>query len=430
VSVARLQGPLAGADRQNPATAVANTAPASAVRATEAPRILFLDLTNDPGSDRIVAEMGRSGAICGVAGVAGAFSGRSRFVQDFFPLPYWGGLALRSFVLGARLEAIVRNWSPDLIVPIDDLAARVIRDRRIYERAGPALRAVIERSFGDPAHFDIACSRQGLAQLARAIGVRMPRQEIAPDLATARRLAAAFGYPVVLKRELSCGGAGVAIVRDDRALRRAFRRSRTRAQAKRLLGWAPGFNLHAQAPLTLQRHIRGALAFRIAACAEGVVREGVSFVAQRDNAEDTSASAIIRRLDNGEMRDATDKIAAALKCSGVISLDFILTDESEAYLIEMNARPIACGHLGRLYGHDVYAAAIGVEPARELAAPPHAIALFPRALDRDPRNPWLAPAAGVFHDVPWDDPAVLRAYSARLSERHPGCASDLRRVGL
>jgi carbamoyl-phosphate synthase L subunit-like protein len=433
VSVARLQGSLAAADGQNPTTAVADSAPPSAVRATEAqPRILFLDLTNDPGSDRIVAEMGRSGAICAVAGVAGAFSARSRFVRDFFVLPHWGGLAVRSFVLGLRLETIVRSWSPDMIVPIDDLAARMIRDPRVYERAGPALRLIIERSFGDPAHFGVACSRQGLAQAAREIGVRMPRQEIVPDPETARRAAAALGYPVVLKRELSCGGAGVAIVRSDREMVRAFRRTRLRARAKRLLGWAPGFSLGGQEPLTLQQHIRGALAYRVAACAIGVETEGVSFVARRDNFEETCASTIIRRLDNGEMLDATRKLIAALRCSGVISLDFILTEAGEAYLIEMNARPIASGHLGRLYGHDVYAAAIGArrsEPAVELA-PPRAIALFPRELDRDPRSPYLAPSADVFHDVPWDDPAVVRGYSKWLRDRHPSHASELQKAGL
>jgi hypothetical protein len=34
------------------------------------------------------------------------------------------------------------------------------------------------------------------------------------------------------------------------------------------------------------------------------------------------------------------------------------------------------------------------------------IALFPREWLRDPASPWLTEA---FHDVPWDDPEVVRA---------------------
>lgn len=409
--------------------------PAPTVLTAAQPRVLFLDLTNDPGADRIVAEMGRAGAICAVAGIAGAFAAKSRFVRDHFVLPDRGGAALRSLVLGLRLEGVARDWSPDVIVPIDDLAARMIRDPRIYRRASAALRGLIARSLGDPRHFHVACSRQGLARLAREIGVRAPRLEIVADLGAARRVAAAFGYPVVLKREQSCGGAGVAIARDEAELISAFRRIRRRARGKRLLRWAPGFDLRAEAPLTLQQYIPGALAFRVSACAEGVEREGVSFVAERQGCEDTAASTVIRPCDNDEMRDAARNVIAALRCSGIVSLDFIVTEAGEAHLIEMNARPIGSGHLGRLYGHDVYAAALGARadwrtPPAERPAPPRAIALFPRELDRDPRSANLARGADVLHDIPWDDPAVVRAYAAWLRARHPGDAAELARAGL
>ena len=83
--------------------------PSPTILAQAEPRVLFLDLTNDPGSDRIVAEMGRAGAHCAVAGIAGAFAAKSRFVSDYFALPSRGGAAVRSLVLGLRLEGIVRE---------------------------------------------------------------------------------------------------------------------------------------------------------------------------------------------------------------------------------------------------------------------------------------------------------------------------------
>jgi hypothetical protein len=381
----------------------------------------LVTLLDDPGSDRIVADLGQAGAECAVVGPVRAFAARSRFTRRVFPLPSRGGAMIRSLALAFRLESIARGWSPDRIVPLDDLAARALRDPGLLRRAGPALSRVLEASLGDPEHFDVACSRQALLGLAERIGVRTPRQEIVPDLAAAKRAAARLGYPVVLKREQSCGGAGVNIVHDEKSLARAFRREWARAAAKRRLGWIPGYRLSDRVALTLQEYISGDLAFRVSACGGGDEREGFNLIAEARHPDVTGASTRVRALESAEMRDAARRLTAALRCEGVISLDFILTPMGEAYLVELNARPVASGHLGRLFGHDVYAAAFGLDPAARPPppAPPRVVALFPRELDRDPDSPYLTTESGVHHDVPWDDPDLVAAYSAWLDARHP-----------
>ena len=384
-------------------------------------RLLFVTLLDDPGSDRIVADLGEAGAECAVVGPVRAFAARSRFARRVFPLPSRGGAAIRSLTLALRLDGVTRAWSPDRIVPLDDLAARALRDPGLLRRAGPKLRRVLEASLGDPERFEVACSRQALLGLAERIGVRTPRQEIAPDLACAKRAASRLGYPVVLKREQSCGGAGVNIVTDDKGLERAFRREWARATAKRRLGWIPGYRLSDRVALTLQEFITGDLAFRVSACVGGEEREGFNLVAEARHPEETGASTRVRALENDEMRDAARRLVAALRCEGIVSLDFILTPKGEAYLVEMNARPIASGHLGRLFGHDVHATAFGLDPrARPSPVTPiRVIALFPRELDRDPDSAYLAAESGVFHDVPGDDPALVAAYMTWLEARHP-----------
>lgn len=391
---------------------------------TQPRRVLFVTLLNDPGSDRIVSETGRLGAHCAVVGPIDAFAAKSRFVQRIFPLPTRGGGVLRSLLLGRRLEGIIAAWSPDMIVPTDDLAARVLRDGRLFRRAGPKLRSLIEFSLGAAEFFDAACSRQALMEVAQRVGVRTPRTAAAPNLAAAKCAAAAFGYPVVLKRELSCGGAGVTILHSEVDLVRAFRREWVWAQAKRRLGWIPGYRVAEAVPLSLQEFIPGALAFRVSACAGGLELEGADFVAERRGPWETGASTLVRCFSHESMREAARKIVAALKCSGFVSLDFIIKNDEEAYLLELNARPIACGHLGRLFGHDILAAALGrggvAPPSRPgLSRPPDIVALFPRELDREPRSLDLAPGSNVYHDVPWEDREVVEAYSAWLDRRHP-----------
>jgi len=395
------------------------------------PRLLFMTFSNDPGSDRIVAAMGRLGAQCAVAGSPGAFAARSRFVKAFFPIRRFGRLLPQGLVVGPRFDEITRAWRPDLVVPLDELAARVLRDGRLYHKANPDVQRLIERSLGAPAAFETVCSRQRLIETARECGVRAPPQQPALNLRAAKSAAAALGYPIVLKREQTCGGAGVAIAADAASLTRAFRRARLKAAAKRLTRWMPGFQMSERTPLSLQQFVQGALAFRVVACADGDVLDGVSFLAEGRDATETRGSTILRQIEQVEMREATKTLVAALGCSGFVAFDFIVASDDKAYLIEMNARPIACGHLGRPYGHDIYGAMFDNlcqtphAPAIPID-PPQTIALFPNELDRDPESPLLDGRADVFHDVPWDDPGVVNAYAAWLEQRHPAQRPHLR----
>ena len=50
------------------------------------------------------------------------------------------------------------------------------------------------------------------------------------------------------------------------------------------------------------------------------------------------------------------------------------------------------------------------------------IVRFPRELERDPESIWLRAGSEIFHDVPWDEPAVLDFYYNRLLAMHPGHA--------
>jgi hypothetical protein len=70
-------------------------------------KFLFVDLCNDPGSDRIVAELGRLGAHCELIAPPSSFAAKSRFVRKLYPLAERGGAALRGLQLGRRLAAIV-----------------------------------------------------------------------------------------------------------------------------------------------------------------------------------------------------------------------------------------------------------------------------------------------------------------------------------
>lgn len=402
---------------------------------TTAPRLLFLGLVNDVASDRIVAAMARLGARCAVMSAPDAFAARTRHVERVFALPRRGGAWVRSLFLGRRLAVALRAWQPDLVIPIDELSARSLRDPKLTARATPALRALLAASLGDPRHFSVLCNRHRLVETAAALGIATPEQVAVRDLAEARRVATMLGYPVVLKREQTCGGAGVAILADEAALDAAFAAADAKARAKRRLQRLLGREVAAaDSALVLQRHVVGRLAFRVLACKDGRVLEGVSFLSERVHPPVTGASTMLAPIERPDVDAASAALVGALKCSGLVSVDFILPEDGPAVLIEMNPRPVASGHLGRLFGHDVLAALLAAWGADTLRHPavepaPARVALFPRELDRDPAGA-LADAPGVLHDVPWDDPASVAAHAEWLGRRHPAQAERLaRRLG-
>ena len=195
-------------------------------------RLLFVDLAPIP------APIGSSPNWAGSARIANCWrrdrlSRRSRVRRSGASAGRIRRRGVALLATRASLEAAARAARPDRIVPLDELAARALRDRRLHLRAGPDLRELIEASLGAPEHFDAACSRQRLAALAATLGIRAPRAFAVPDLATARRAAARLGYPVVLKREQTAGGAARDLPRRGRARARVPARLDPRARQGR-----------------------------------------------------------------------------------------------------------------------------------------------------------------------------------------------------
>ena len=105
------------------------------------------------------------------------------------------------------------------------------------------------------------------------------------------------------------------------------------------------------------------------------------------------------------------RIVRRLGLSGFFGFDFMLeTGTGNAYLIEVNPRSTQVGHLSLGAGHDLpaalYAALSGktVQPSPKITEN-DTIALFPQEWIRDPESAFLQSA---YHDVPWEEPELIR----------------------
>ena len=127
----------------------------------------------------------------------------------------------------------------------------------------------------------------------------------------------------------------------------------------------------------------------------------------------TGAANVVQALKNNEIEDAVRVLARKLQLSGFHGLDFVLEQDTDAaYLIELNPRATQLGHLnlsahGDLAG--VMAGKLKNEAPDKIASEnliqKSAIAFFPYAFKSNPGSVYLHQG---YHDVPWDEPALVR----------------------
>ena len=396
------------------------------------PRLLFVALSNDIGTDRPPAALAAGGADCAVLCPPDFYAAAPRGVRRWFPLPAHRGLWLGLLFLRPRLEAACRAWDAELVVPVDSVSAQFLRVMARSAAITPHLRLLLQKSFGSPTGYSAACSRSGLMEVAGRLGVHLPRFHVSADPDELLPRAHDWGFPVVLKTENTCGGCGVTIAKTAETLRAeldnilggSFVRRMRRALGRTFWRNA-GFKETAGAPPLLQSFMPGVPAMRTVSTWQGEVLEGVSFAAEAVFPEGTGPSTMVRFVDNAEMEDTAKRLVKALGCSGFMSFDFMLDEATgRAALIEANPRPIGTTHLGRLFGHDpcapLLARLAGEQPAAQTKVEgPKVVALFPKEIDRDPHNLERLDSDEVYHDVPSNEPAVIKLYLRRLVSRHP-----------
>jgi hypothetical protein len=321
------------------------------------------------------------------------------------------------------LEAVQQGF-PDLIVALDDRATALLL--RAQKGAPKHVAALIARSLGNPENYPGLMSRSGFIEAARQADIRAPRTRAIASEADLERAFGEMGFPLVIKADGTWGGDGVVIAHDREEALLAYRRlasppSLLRSVARAIRRSDAHFlrtALETRAPaISMQQFIPGRPATTSFACWQGKLLAANHFetlAAQEAN----GPASVLRRFESDEMQDAAARLAARFELSGLHGLDYIRDDEGKAHLIEINPRSPQTSYLGFGAGHDL----IGALAAR-LGGPAHAprprvtgdvVALFPQEWMRNPASPYLTSA---FHDVPWDDPALIRAWMESRAAR-------------
>jgi len=323
----------------------------------------------------------------------------------------------RPILARASLKEAIRRSEPDLIVSCDDRAVETLLS--LYEREPKVspLASVIARSLGVPENYGQMLSRNGSLAIARALGIRTPDTYAVATEAGLDDCLRILGLPAVIKVDGSWGGDGVQVVTTREQAVSAFRKlaypiSRTRSLAR---AWRrkdahclKGVLAPRARPVSIQRFVPGRPAASAFAAWKG---ELAGFLAYDVLVADgvTGPPSVVRRIDCPEMEEASRKTARHFGLSGLFGLDFIRDADGALHLIEINPRATQGGTLPFGPGCDLAAALTGCITSASGQRPAIAndtVVFFPNTWLKDPASPHLASG---HHDVPWDDPAILRA---------------------
>lgn len=346
--------------------------------------------------------------------------------------PYRGLAPLACFV-----DAIGRG-KPDFVIPGDDLAAQHLRQlhRREQSKGGNKhICALIERSIGPAESFPFLFCRSKFINLAEEQGIRVPKTKAIANIDELREWISGAAFPMVLKADGTSGGEGVRVVRTPQEAERAFRKLQAPPIVARVvkrvlldrdttLVW-PMLSRHRSA-VNAQAFVAGREATSLVACWKGTVLAALHFEVL--NKQDANGPAsVVRLIEDADMVAAAEKMVRRLNLSGLHGFDFMMEAQTgKAYLIEINPRPTQVGHLRLGPGRDLPAALRGAVSGGSVLESSRmtdndTIAFFPQEWQRNPESIFLRSA---YHDVPWQEPELLRVcarkqrkWSAWFSQR-------------
>jgi hypothetical protein len=333
-----------------------------------------------------------------------------RFVDGIETVYTYSGLSS----LGS-LKAAITATNPDLIASCDD---GVVWQLHLIHEAEPALRAIIERSLGPAEHYPTIRSRGQFLLAAQALGIRIPETQTIDSVSQLQNWS--FQSPGVIKLDGTWGGSGVAIVHSRQEAAAAYQRLSTPAGIGTVLKrWLVNRDPLAlwslrgreKSTVSIQQFIAGRPANTMMACWNGQMLANISVeVLSAQGA--TGAATVVRVIDHPEIEQAARLIAFRFQLTGCYGLDFMLDDESNAaYLIELNPRATQLGHLRMDHQGDLarlLAAQLGasIDPSETAdCAIGSTIAFFPQAFNWNPKSAYLRTA---YHDVPWEQPRLVR----------------------
>jgi len=329
------------------------------------------------------------------------------------------------------IRSAIELARPALVIPCDDLATahlHALHALTLQEGAGAdELRLLMEKSLGDPAMYSVIDSRSSTLELAREEGVHVPETARIDSMEMLREWLMKHGFPSMLKSDGTSGGVGVKTIHNfaDAATCYAklaapplLARAAKRAIVDRDLTLILPCVLRKKSVVNVQKFVAGREATSTVACWKGKLLASIHLEVLRTPRVKGPAS-VVGRIQNPGISRAVEIMASRLGLSGLYGFDFILEEGSDTpYLIEINPRATQTCHLALGPQQDptaaLFAALTGAPDNARKLTDKQVIALFPQEWQSNPASPFLRTG---YHDVPWEEPELVRQCIAERPRR-------------
>ena len=351
------------------------------------------------------------------------FLAKTRYVNSFYFFNADEHSDQELFQIMARAIA---DWTPHIVVPGDEPTVHVMhwamQDRRAIDAVPEEVSNVIRRSLGSAGHLRSTINKNETCRVALELGLRVPDQVLVRSPEEALRFYLEHsGQPVVMKAPHGWAGMGVRVCANQRQLRAAFK------ELNELKGIGPGMedptslepsesgpnaaasNSHS---LSAQRFVSGTSAIYSAVAVNGELLAGYCALKEKVYPALTGPGTVVRFTEHPEIAATARALIEHFQYNGFIEFCFIIEEKtSDAYLLECNPRPAPIASLGAQVAVDLCQALFRKLNGEAAPRPIFfrggtLIALFPQEWRRDPESPLLRSDC---HDVPWDDPELLKA---------------------
>lgn len=187
----------------------------------------------------------------------------------------------------------------------------------------------------------VLSSKQSMRVFAEALGITVPQEFPIASLSEAVLASRSLGFPCVLKGEGGCGGAQVAVCRNDQDLNQGWARLQSKHPSLQSFisgnPWAAGgFFVNGQP-------IRVHLYEKLAQSPPGV-----------------GPPTRIRHDSPRELKEALLMITRAMKWTGFLQVDFIRAANGQFYFLEINPRPWGSMTAVNAGGSDIFSPFVDV----------------------------------------------------------------------
>ena len=380
-------------------------------RAKQEPHVLLATTSHLPSTARLAMELHDAGAQVSLIAPRDHPSRALTFLSEC--------RVYRALTPRRCLESHLAKLRPDMVIPCDE---RTVRDlHAIWQSTKDQyVKSLIERSTAPAKSFPTIISRAALLSFARQEGVRVPPSMSVPDVPALDQWSASQAAPFVMKADGSWAGFGVRIISNEAAAKDAFVRMTqpvsARLAIRESLLEGNHFDLRCwltreRPAMSVQGYVDGWPANVGVACCQGEVLAAVCAESVATTSA-TGPSTVARIIHNDEMVDAATRMVKALGLSGMIGFDFMIEAATGAALPDRN-EPAQYADL-QPFGSDQ--AGISPRPSSPASRGERHVNV-PRGPSRiswcssrtrgasDPANQFLRTG---YHDVPWEQPALVR----------------------